>query len=154
VDDCTLWYTQEYYVTTTSFNWRTRIGSFKFPGCGGAPTPTPTPTPTPPPTPTPTPTPTPAPNDPSGLNATAVSTSQVNLTWTDNSGNEDGFRIERCQGNNCTNFVQIAEVAANTSSYPDPGLSNNTFYRYRVRAFNSAGNSGYSNIDKAKTLNH
>ena len=53
VDDCTFWYTQEYYATTGSFNWRTRIGSFKFTQCGGAP---PTPTPTPP-TPTPTPTP-------------------------------------------------------------------------------------------------
>src|SRR6266436_3819298 len=39
VDDCTFWYTQEYYATTTSFAWRTRIGSFKFPGCGGVPTP-------------------------------------------------------------------------------------------------------------------
>lgn len=61
VDDCTFWYTQEYYATTGSFNWRTRIGSFKFTQCGGAPpTPTPTPatTPTPtPPAPTPTPTP-------------------------------------------------------------------------------------------------
>jgi len=37
VDDCTFWYTQEYYPAgTTSFNWRTRIASFKFPGCGGA----------------------------------------------------------------------------------------------------------------------
>ncbi len=34
-DDCTFWYTTEYYATTTSFAWRTRIGSFKFPGCGG-----------------------------------------------------------------------------------------------------------------------
>jgi hypothetical protein len=33
VDDCTFWYTQEYYVTTGS-NWQTRIGSFKFPSCG------------------------------------------------------------------------------------------------------------------------
>jgi len=47
VDDCTFWYTQEYYATTTSFNWRTRIGSFKFPGCAAVPTPTPTPTPNP-----------------------------------------------------------------------------------------------------------
>jgi hypothetical protein len=35
VDDCTFWYTQEYYSTTSSFNWRTRIGSFKFDTCGG-----------------------------------------------------------------------------------------------------------------------
>jgi hypothetical protein len=37
VDDCTFWYTNEYYNTTTSFNWRTRIGNFKFPGCSLAP---------------------------------------------------------------------------------------------------------------------
>ena len=70
VDDCTFWYTQEYYSTTTSFNWRTRIGNFKL--CtGSAPTPTPTPTPgtptqtptrTPTSTPTSTPTITPTPN--------------------------------------------------------------------------------------------
>ncbi len=33
VDDCTFWYTQEYYQTTSSFNWRTRIGSFEMHGC-------------------------------------------------------------------------------------------------------------------------
>ena len=34
VDDCTFWYTQEYYPAPTgSFNWRTRIGNFKYPGC-------------------------------------------------------------------------------------------------------------------------
>jgi uncharacterized repeat protein (TIGR01451 family) len=33
VDDCTFWYTQEYYATNSSFNWRTRIGNFKFPSC-------------------------------------------------------------------------------------------------------------------------
>jgi len=34
-DDCTFWYTQEYYATTGSFNWATRIGSFKFNSCRG-----------------------------------------------------------------------------------------------------------------------
>src|SRR5204863_5673629 len=87
VDDCTFWYTNEYYSTTTSFNWRTRIGSFKFPGCGGSPTPTPTPTPSGTPTPTPTPTPNPVPNAPSNLTATGVSATQINLSWTDNSSN-------------------------------------------------------------------
>lgn len=42
VDDCTFWYTNEYYATTSSFNWRTRIGSFKFASCSSGPTPTPT----------------------------------------------------------------------------------------------------------------
>jgi hypothetical protein len=45
VDDATFWYTNEYYATTTTFGWRTRIGSFKL--ASGNPTPTPTPTPTP-----------------------------------------------------------------------------------------------------------
>ena len=36
VDDCTFWYVGEYYVTTTSTDWQTRIGSFKFPGCTAA----------------------------------------------------------------------------------------------------------------------
>jgi uncharacterized repeat protein (TIGR01451 family) len=39
VDDCTFWYTNEYYDTTSSFNWRTRIGKFKFPSCGAPPAP-------------------------------------------------------------------------------------------------------------------
>ena len=65
VDDCAFWYTNEYYPTgSSSFNWRTRIGNFKFPGCV-QPTPTPTVTGsrtnTPTLTPTPTQTPTPAP---------------------------------------------------------------------------------------------
>src|SRR5258706_741025 len=39
VDDCTFWYTQEYMKTTGTFNWNTRISSFKFPSCGGTATP-------------------------------------------------------------------------------------------------------------------
>jgi len=39
VDDCTFWFTEEYMKTTGSFNWNTRIASFKFPGCGGTATP-------------------------------------------------------------------------------------------------------------------
>jgi hypothetical protein len=54
VDDCTFWYTQEYYQTTGSFNWRTRIGNFKFPGCSSPPPPTLTPTALSTSTPTPT----------------------------------------------------------------------------------------------------
>ncbi|MFL5731952.1 MAG: proprotein convertase P-domain-containing protein [Chloroflexia bacterium] len=55
-DDCTFWYTNEYYERTSSANWQTRIGSVRFPQCGqGPPTPTVTGTP---PTPLPTNTPT------------------------------------------------------------------------------------------------
>jgi hypothetical protein len=143
VDDCTFWYTQEYYATTTSFAWRTRIGSFKYPGCGGAPTPTPTPTP--PPTPTPTPA------APTNLTATAVSSSQINLAWTDNATNETGFKIERCQGAGCSNFAQIATVGANVTTFNNTGLTASTSYSYRVRATNLGGDSAYSNTASATT---
>jgi hypothetical protein len=89
---------------------------------------------------------------PSNLTATAVSISQINLSWTDNSNNETGFKIERCQGVSCTNFVEIATTAANATSFNNTGLARNTRYRYRVRAFNAVGNSGYSNIATARTL--
>jgi hypothetical protein len=74
------------------------------------------------------------------------------LTWTDNSTNEQGFKIERCQGNGCSNFAQIAQTAANVTSFSNTGLATNTRYRYRVRAFNLSGDSGYSNIAAARTL--
>jgi subtilase family serine protease len=37
VDDCTFWYTQEYYAATSDAGWRTRIGSFSLPGCASSP---------------------------------------------------------------------------------------------------------------------
>jgi hypothetical protein len=159
VDDCTFWFTTQYYSTTSSYNWRTRIGSFRFPTCGGNPTPTPTPTPspsatpTPTPTPVPSPTPVPPPNAPTNLTGNAASTTQIFLSWTDNSNNEDGFSIERCTGNSCTNFAQVGSVGANSTGFPNSGLTKNTWYRYRVRAFNAFGNSAYSNIVQVKTPN-
>ena len=51
VDDTTFWFTTEYYATTGTFNWRTRIGSFQVTAANPTPTPTPTPTATPTPTP-------------------------------------------------------------------------------------------------------
>jgi hypothetical protein len=39
VDDCTFWFTTEYLKASGSFNWSTRINSFKLPNCGGAPPP-------------------------------------------------------------------------------------------------------------------
>ncbi len=36
-DDCTFWYTQEYYATTGSFDFKTRIGAFRFPSCTSGP---------------------------------------------------------------------------------------------------------------------
>ena len=92
-----------------------------------------------------------APAAPSSLTATAASSTQINLSWADNSNNEDGFRIERCQDAGCTNFVEIATVGANVASYSNTGLTAATTYQYRVRAYNSGGNSAYSNTATATT---
>jgi titin len=92
------------------------------------------------------------PATPTNLTATAASRSQINLTWTDNASNETGFKIERCKGATCTYFTQIATVGANVTSYSNTGLSANSTYRFRVRAYNAAGNSSYSNIATATTL--
>jgi hypothetical protein len=88
---------------------------------------------------------------PSGLTAKAVSRTQINLNWTDNSNNETGFKIERCQGTGCTNFQQIATALSNATSFNDTGLNGKKRYRYRVRAYNDSGNSAYTNIAGAKT---
>ena len=122
------------------------------------PTPSPTSTPTPAPTPSPTatttatpaPTPTPIPATPTNLVATAVSSSQINLSWTDNSNNETGFKVERSP--NGTSFSQIALRGANVTTFSNTGLAASTTYYYRVRAYNGSGNSAYSNIATATTL--
>ena len=88
---------------------------------------------------------------PSGLAATAISTSQINLSWVDNANNETGFKIERCLGSACTNFSQIAQPAAGVVNYSDTGLASSTSYTYRVRSYNSGGDSSYSNTATATT---
>lgn len=82
---------------------------------------------------------------PTSLQATPIASKRTTLTWTDNSGNEDGFKIERSISGAA--FSQIATVGANVGSYTVPGLkSGGRTYRFRVRAYNAAGDSAYSNI--------
>jgi alpha-tubulin suppressor-like RCC1 family protein len=91
-----------------------------------------------------------APTPPSGLNAIAISESEVSISWTDNSINETSFRVERKTSNN-PSYNQIANLSANTTSYDDSGLSPLTAYHYRVRAINSYGDSVPSNEASATT---
>jgi uncharacterized protein (TIGR02145 family) len=81
---------------------------------------------------------------PTNLSAVAVDTTQVNLTWTDNSTNEAGYKVQRKIAGGI--FADVASTAADMSIYSDFGLTSNTTYTYRVYAYNSAGNSlQYSN---------
>lgn len=85
------------------------------------------------------------PATPTGLTATAASSTQVNLAWTDASNNETGFKIERCSGTGCTNFAQIGTTGANAAAFQDTGLTANTVFQYRVQATSAAGDSAFSN---------
>ncbi len=89
------------------------------------------------------------PNAPSGLTASAVSSSQIRLNWVDNSSNETNFRVERSSDG--VNFSQAALLAANTTTWTDSNLPGNTTYTYRVRAVNSAGASAPTNTASATT---
>jgi subtilisin family serine protease len=88
---------------------------------------------------------------PTNLTVAVFSATRIDLSWTDNSSNEDGFRIERKIGAGGA-WSQIASVAANITNYNNTGLNGSTNYFYRVRAFNLAGNSTYSNEDDTTTL--
>jgi chitodextrinase len=88
------------------------------------------------------------PSVPTGLDASAVSSTQINLTWNASSDNVGvaGYRIYRNSSSS-----PIATVG--NTSYGDTGLSPSTTYAYVVRAFDAAGNtSGPSNTASATTL--
>jgi chitodextrinase len=93
------------------------------------------------------------PSAPTGLSATAVSTSRIDLAWAASSDNVGvtGYRVERCQGTSCTNFAQVGTPT--TTGFSSTGLAANTNYRFRVRAVDAAGNaSAYSAIVTRRTL--
>lgn len=93
------------------------------------------------------------PSAPSALTATPTSNTQVQLTWTASTDNDQvtGYRIERCAGSACSSFVQVGVSVGAT--FNDSGLQRATTYRYQVRAADAVPNlSGYSNITSVTTL--
>jgi thermitase len=94
-----------------------------------------------------------APVAPSNLTATVVagiSGNQANLSWKDNSSNEDAFQVERRAGNSGS-WTGLSPVIANSTTYSDSGLGSHTTYYYRVKAYNSAGSSAYATQISIKT---
>jgi hypothetical protein len=170
VDNCTFWYTTEYYATTSSFNWRTRIGSFKFASCGsGGPTPTPTntpsntPTPTNAPTNTPTNTPTPTntatatppgitvPSTPQNLTAAPANGKGVQLSWSPPASNGGSpitnYNIYR--GTSAGGETLLTSVG-NVTSFKDTSTTRGQTYYYKVTAVNAVGQSPASNEANAR----
>jgi RHS repeat-associated protein len=90
---------------------------------------------------------------PSGLAATPISATPIDLSWTDNTSNEDRFIIERALAGSGS-FVQVGTSAENSTIFHDAGLQANTQYDYRIKAENDYGNSDYSNIATAITLDN
>lgn len=91
----------------------------------------------------------PKPATPTSLAATAVSGSQINLTWSDVSTNEDGFRVERSFDG--TTFSVLTNVAANAVSFADTGLASSKLHYYRIYAYNAGGASAYTSTVSATT---
>lgn len=81
---------------------------------------------------------------PSNLTGTVASSTQINLSWTDNSTNETGFKIERKTGTGT--YAVVGTTGTDINTFNDTGLTPNTTYTYRVYSYNAGGNSPtYSN---------
>jgi len=87
---------------------------------------------------------------PTTLTAAAVSTGRIELSWVDQSTNEFEFRIERSDDGGTT-YTQVGAAPMNAQTYSDLGLSSGTSYLYRVRAWNSKGNSDFAGPAGATT---
>jgi hypothetical protein len=85
---------------------------------------------------------------PSELQAIVV-TNQIDLSWTDNSSDENGFVIQRSLDG--VNYNTIDSVKADVTAYKDTGLLEATVYYYQVAAYNAGGNSDFTDAISATT---
>lgn len=79
------------------------------------------------------------PKPPTSLSAQVANCNQINLTWNDNSGNEEGYKIYR-------NSSYITTVGAGVTNFSDSGLNGSTSYTYYVKAYRGSIESDSSNI--------
>jgi serine protease AprX len=91
------------------------------------------------------------PSAPTGLVATSTSSSTVDLAWNDTSSTETSFTVQRCTGDGCGTFADVATLDAGSTSWTDTGLAADTPYTYRVRAEGDGGPSGWSPTASART---
>src|SRR5690242_2349839 len=80
------------------------------------------------------------PTIPSALVATAASTQQVDLTWSDDSSDEDNFELEKFDG---FTWTAVAEPAADSEAYTVRGLTPGGQYKFRLRSVNGDGESAW-----------
>jgi len=84
--------------------------------------------------------------------AVSATENSAELIWSDNSDNEDGFRIERSLDGEAWNPVGSGTFPADEVSYPDRGLDADTIYNYRIRAYAGVTESSWSTTS-IRTLN-
>lgn len=94
----------------------------------------------------------PSPADPSGLSATPVSPTRIDLAWTDNATNEAAYEVERSTTGVGGPYTLLITLPEGSTSYSNTGLTASTEYCYRVRATNGGGASGYAGPTCATTL--
>jgi extracellular elastinolytic metalloproteinase len=82
-------------------------------------------------------------------NAGTDGSTKITLTYVDKASNEQGFRVELQPPGQA--FQEIGTVGPNVPVVEISNLTPNTLWKFRVRAFNTAGNSAYSNVAQAKT---
>lgn len=86
---------------------------------------------------------------PANLLAGATAPTSITLKWSDTAFNELSYELERSLAEG--SFQKIADLPANSTNFTVSGLTENTAYRFRVRAVNSAGLSPYSNTASVVT---
>lgn len=89
------------------------------------------------------------PNAPSSPSATANSSSQITVGWTDNSSDETGFKVYR--GTTSGVLSLLGTATANETTFVDTGLTPSTTYYYEVRSYNAAGDSAATSEVSATT---
>lgn len=90
---------------------------------------------------------------PSGLTATAVSNSRVDLTWTDNSANETSFQVQRSTRSRSAfgPFENVGSAEADATTFSDTSVIPDATYRYRIRACNAMGCSEWTESNQVAT---
>ena len=83
------------------------------------------------------------PNAPTNLKGVVSKSTQIDLTWSDNSNNEEGFKIERKSGTDA--YKLIATLNHNVMTYSDKSIVDPTNYMYRIFSYHQKGNSTHSN---------
>src|SRR4029079_13672097 len=91
-----------------------------------------------------------APAAPSNLSATPVTSSGIDLAWTDNAANEQGFKVERSTDG--VTFAQVVALGPNVTTWANTGVVTGTTYTYRLKAYNGPNESAWSNTATATPL--